>query len=71
VKFIGEKSTVGSLQEEILADIPGYLNEATRFSGIIELVYDHAQKLRDPRKFVDDLKTVDGILDVIVVPGIS
>jgi hypothetical protein len=73
VKFVGAKTDVGSIQEEILADVPGYLSEAARarFTGIVELVYDHAHKLRDPRKFVEDLRKVDGILDVIVVPGIG
>ena len=73
VKFVGEKTDVGSIQEEILSDVPGYLSEAarTRFTGIVELVYDHAHKLRDPRKFIEDLRKVDGILDVIVVPGIG
>jgi hypothetical protein len=71
VKFIGGKSNIASIQEEILADVPGYLNEATSFRGILELIYDHAHKLRDPRKFIEDLRTVNGILDVIVVPGIS
>ena len=71
VKFIGEKTDVAAIQGEILADVPGYLNEATRFSGVMELVYDHAQKVRDSRTFAEDLRKVDGILDVIVVPGIS
>jgi hypothetical protein len=71
VKFIGDKGEAAVIQEEILADVPGYLNANTRFSGIVELVYDHAQKLRDPRKFIEDLQKVDGILEVIVVPGIS
>jgi hypothetical protein len=73
VKFVGEKTDVGSIQEDILADVPGYLSEASRprFTGIVELVYDYAHKLRDPRKFIEDLSKVDGILDVIVVPGIG
>lgn len=71
VKFVGPNTNVGSIQEEILADVPGYLNDVKRFSGIVELLYDDAHKLRDPRKFIEDLRTVDGIIDVIVVPGIS
>lgn len=71
VKFVGEKTVIGAIQEEILADVPGYLAAAPRFSGIIELVYDHAHKLRDPRKFTEDLRSVEGILEVIVIPGIS
>jgi hypothetical protein len=55
VKFIGQKTDPSAIQEEILADVPGYLNDATGFTGIIELIYDHAQKLRDQRKFVEDL----------------
>lgn len=71
VKFIGEKTKVASIQEEILADIPGYLGEATKYQIIVELVYDYAQQLRDARRFVEDLKKVDGIVEVIVVPGIG
>ena len=71
VKFVGEKTKVASVQEEILADIPGYLNEATSFQSIVELVYDYSQQIRDPRPFIDDLKKVDGIVEVIVVPGIG
>jgi hypothetical protein len=71
VKFIGENTEIASIQEGILADIPGYLADASQYDGIVELVYDHAQKLRDPRRFIDDLKSVEGIIEVIVVPGIS
>lgn len=70
VKFIGEKTEVSTIQEEIIADIPGYLNGTAKFTSIVELVYDHAHKLRDSRKFIEDLRKVEGILDVIVVPGI-
>ena len=71
VKFIGEKTKASSIQEEILADIPGYLNEATRYQSVIELVYDYNQQLRDPKPFVDDLRNIDGIVEVIVIPGIG
>jgi DpnII restriction endonuclease len=71
VKFVGDKTDPARVQEEILADVPGYLAEASPFSAIVVLVYDHAQKLRDPRKFVEDLRKVEGIIDVIVVPGIG
>jgi hypothetical protein len=33
VKFIGEQSDLAAIQEEILADVPGYLNEATKFGA--------------------------------------
>jgi len=71
VKFVGEKTRVAAIQEEILADIPGYLSEATHYQGVIELVYDYSQQLRDPRRFIEDLKKVDGIEEVLVVPGIG
>ena len=71
VKFVGEKTKVASIQEELLADIPGYLNEATKYQGVIELVYDYSQKIRDSKPFIDDLKKIDGIVEVIVVPGIG
>jgi hypothetical protein len=71
VKFIGEATRVQDIQEEILADVPGYLREATGYSSLIVFVYDAAQKLRDTRRFVDDLRNVTGIIDVIVVPGVG
>ena len=72
VKFIGDKTNPGKIQEEILADVPAYLQTTGgTFVAIIELVYDHAHKLLDSRKFEEDLKRVDGIFDVIVVPGIA
>jgi hypothetical protein len=71
VKFIGAKTSPGDIQEEILADVPAYLGEHTAYAGVVVLVYDAAQKLRDPRKFVEDLRQVEGIMDVIVVPGIG
>lgn len=70
VKFIGEKTLVPSIQEAILADLTGYLNESTRYNGAIEIVYDYAHKLRDPRKFIEDLRASEGIIDVLVIPGI-
>lgn len=71
VKFIGLKTKVAGIQEEILADIPGYLKSTPNYAGVVVLVYDDAQKLRDSRKFVSDLKSVEGIIDVIVVAGIG
>ncbi len=71
VKFIGESTNLSAIQEELLADIPGYLQDKTRYAGIVILVYDAAQKLRDARRFVEDLRKVEGILDVVVVPGIG
>jgi len=70
-KFIGEKTHVPAIQEEILADIPGYLTNSQLYNALVVLVYDDAQKLRDPRKFVEDIRSVDGIVDVIIIPGIS
>jgi len=71
VKFIGEKTRAPSIQEDILADIPGYLNEATRYQSVIELIYDYSQQLRDSKPFVDALRNMDGIVEVIVIPGIG
>lgn len=71
VKFIGPKTNVSSIQEGILADIPGYLKTTTNYDAIVVLVYDAAHKLRDSRKFVEDLKSAGGIVDVIIIPGIG
>ena len=70
-KFVGTKTDVGSIQEELLADVPGYLPDSNRYNSMVAFVYDHAHKLRDSRKFVEDIRTVEGVVDVIVVPGIA
>ena len=71
VKFIGGATRLADTQEELLADVPGYLSAQSRYNSILIVVYDGAHKLRDPRKFVEDLRTVSGIVDVIVIPGIG
>ena len=42
-----------------------------KYTGILVLVYDQGQKLRDPRKFIEDIQSVEGILNVQVIPGIG
>ncbi len=70
VKFIGAKTNVGDIQEEILADLPGYLT-SSGYESVLVVVYDHAQKLRDPRGFIEHIRTVKGILEVLVIPGVG
>ena len=70
-KFVGEKTHIPNIQDEILADISGYLTNSQLYNALVVLVYDDAQKLRDPRKFIEDIRTVDEIVDVIIIPGIS
>lgn len=70
VKYIGQGTSIPRIQEEILADIPGYINENTIYSSIVVFIYDSVHKLRDAQRFISDLRNVDGIFDVIVVPGI-
>ena len=70
VKFVGEATRPSDIQEEILADVPGYLQDQSRYDAILVIVYDAAHKLRDDRKFIEDLKSTPGIVEVLVVPGI-
>lgn len=71
VKYVGEKTDPRRIQDEILSDVPAYLSSQVDYDGLIAFVYDAAQKLRDPAPFVEDLRSVDTILDVVVVPGIG
>lgn len=71
VKYIGGKTKPSSIQEEILADIPGYLSGQGNYDGIVVFVYGAAQKLRDTRSFIEDLKHTEGIIEVIVIPGVG
>ena len=70
-KFIGPKTDVATIQDGILSDVAGYLKSTPDYDSIVIFVYDSAQKMRDSRKFTEDIKTVEGIIDVIVVPGIG
>ena len=70
-RFIGEATRPATVQEQVFADIPGYLQDQSTYDSIIVFVYDAAHKLRDDRKFVEDLRSVSGIAEVIVVPGIG
>jgi DpnII restriction endonuclease len=69
VKYLGEKTQVASIQEEIIADVPGYLSDSSPYEHIVVFVYDAAHKLLDPRRFVDDLCSIKGIAEVI--PGVA
>jgi hypothetical protein len=71
VKFVGEKTSLPQIQEELLADIPGYLQAQSRYDSIVYFVYDGAHKLRDARKFIDDLRSITGVTDVLVIPGLG
>ena len=71
VKFVGVKTDPAAIQEEILADVPGYLSGNGAYGGVVVFVYDAAHKMLDSRKFSEDLRSVEGIVEVIVVPGIS
>jgi hypothetical protein len=70
-KFIGAKTSPADIQESIIADVPGYLSDAGRYDSIIVFVYDYGQKLRDARKFIEDLRSIEGIVDVLVIPGVG
>ena len=71
VKFISTTSRPADIQEEILADVPGYLQANSRFDSILVFIYAAVHKLRDTSKLIDDLKLVTGIVEVIVTPGIG
>lgn len=68
-KFIGEKTNISYIQEGILADVPGYLIDSNLYHTMIVFVYDSAHKLRDPRRFIEDISSVKGIGGVVVTPG--
>ncbi len=70
-KYVGAKTKLRDIQEAILADVSGYLKGNRDYDSIIVFVYDAGQQLRDPRKFKVDIGQVQGVLAVIVVPGID
>ena len=68
VKFINDKTNPKTIQEEILADVEGYLNKNEEYTSLIVFIYDKANKIRDPEPFISDLKRLKYISDVIIVP---
>ena len=71
VKFLGDETRIAQVEEEILADAAGYLADQSRYDSLIVLVYDAAHRLRGPRKFVEHLRSVDGMIEVLVTPGVG
>ena len=70
VKYVGEGLRAADLQEQLLSDVPGYLTATTIYTSLVAFVYDAANKLRDPRRFIEDLRRVEGLIEVIVIPGL-
>jgi hypothetical protein len=71
VKFLGQSTKVAKMQDELLADSVGYFQETDEYDSMVVVVYDAAHELRDATSFVNGLRKVDNIIDVIVVPGMS
>lgn len=71
VKFINDKTNPKQVQEEILADIEGYLNKNEEYESIIVFIYDKANKIKDPEPFIEDFKRLTYIKDLIVTPKID
>ena len=71
VKFLGEETGIAQVEQEILADAAGYLADQSRYDSLIVLVYDAAHRLRGPRRFIERLRSVDGLIEVIVTPGLG
>jgi len=71
VRFLGEDASIAEVEEAIRADAAGYLADQSRYDSLIVLVYDAAHQLRGPRKLVERLRSVDGIIDIIVIPGVG
>jgi len=70
LKFIGPKTQVKDIQDQIQTDMTAYLSKHTDYDKVIFFIYDASQKLLDKHAF-DDLKEVEGVLDIIIVPGIG
>jgi hypothetical protein len=71
VKFINDKTNPKDIQEEILADIEGYLNKNEEYNNIIVFIYDKANKIKDPEPLTEDLKRLEYIKDIIITPKID
>lgn len=69
VKYIGDSTKPGDIQEEIFADVPSYLSDQSKYDKIVVVVYDNAHKLKDNKKFIEAIRSVEGIIDVIVIEG--
>lgn len=69
-KYIGENTKINKTQEEIIDDSVGYLNQSSNYSKLIIFVYN-AVNMPINEKFKKDLKTIKGIKEIIISPGIN
>jgi len=67
-KYVGKKTSVKTIQEQMMSDVPGYLVKSTKYSRVIFFVYDPFGKALDPR-FIMDMKAIEGVFDVVVTRG--
>jgi hypothetical protein len=71
IKFVSASTQLGDLQDQLLADLRGYIGQSSSYSSVVLFIYDHAHKLRDPHRFVEHMRQLREVSDVIIVPGIA
>lgn len=69
LKYIADNTSVKDIQEQMHADVPGYLKKSS-YTKVIFILYDAANKIKDARP-LDDLKRIEGVEEVLYVPGIG
>jgi hypothetical protein len=69
-KYIGKNTKINKTQKEIIDDSVGYLNQSSNYSKLIVFVYN-AVNMPINEKFKKDLKTIKGIKEIIISPGIN
>jgi hypothetical protein len=70
-KYVRPGEGLGKFQDQVLADVQGYLKSTEEFDKLVVLIYDCSHKLSVNTQFVTDMKRVSGIEDVIVVPSVD
>lgn len=68
-KFVEDKRYLPKIQDEIIADIPSYLDKNEKqYDGLIIFIYS---KVNIPHDFIENLKRQKKIVDVIVAYSVS
>jgi hypothetical protein len=70
-KFVRPRADLGKLQDELLADIQGYLKSTDEFDKLILFIYDCSRRLHLDTQFVRDLEKIEGVQKVVIIQEVQ
>ena len=68
-KYLRESAHLGTIQDQILADATAYMGASSGYDAFVVLIYGANNVALDARNFVNDLRSINAITEVLLVPG--